>query len=121
MMKKITTTIVAMVMVVASFGITVQAARVDDSQHEYYAKTTVVTEVDEESDTVYCVDFHGDEWSFTGIEDWMVGDYCAMVMDNMGTKIIYDDEIVSTTYTGWLNGTFGMNRDGNPIIEIYED
>ena len=66
--------------------------------NNYYALSTTVTDVDYESDTVTVTDHNGNEWQFSGCEDWMIGDGCALVMDDMGTEIIYDDEIVNTRY-----------------------
>lgn len=121
-MKKVIMMVAMVVMMMAGCNTALAASNpVDDvCERDVYAALTVVTEVDEEEDVVYCVDFSGNEWSFTGIEDWMVGDFCSMVMDNMGTKRIYDDEIVSTRYTGWLNGSWGRDENGNAIIEITE-
>ena len=36
-------------------------------------------------------------------EDWAIGDIVAVVMDTMGTELIYDDEIVSVTYNGYID------------------
>ena len=66
--------------------------------NNYYALSTTVTDVDYESNTVTVTDHNGNEWQFSGCEDWMTGDGCALVMDDMGTEIIYDDEIVNTRY-----------------------
>ena len=120
MLKRVMLVVAMVAMMVVGCNASVSASSpVDDAcERDVYAALTVVTEVDEEEDVVYCVDFSGNEWSFTGIEDWMVGDFCSMVMDNMGTKCIYDDEIVSTRYTGWLNGSWGRDENGNAIIEI---
>ena len=122
-MKKVIMMVMIVVMMMTGCNTALAASNpVDDTcERDVYAALAVVTEVDEEEDVVYCVDFSGNEWSFTGIEDWMVGDFCSMVMDNMGTVCIYDDEIVSTRYTGWLDGSWGRDEDGNAIIEINED
>ena len=45
-------------------------------------------------------DFNGNIWIFEGIEDWFIGDICAMMMDNNGTDIIYDDIIISVQCCG---------------------
>ena len=73
-------------------------AKVTITPSNYYALSTTVTDVDYESDTVTVTDHNGNEWQFSGCEDWMIGDGCALVMNNMGTEIIYDDEIVNTRY-----------------------
>lgn len=67
----------------------------------YYAMTTIISYVDEKADEVNCVDVNGNEWVFTGVEDWCAGDICSMMMYNNATpKNIYDDEIVSCRYGG---------------------
>lgn len=67
------------------------------SQHLYSNLTTIV-EIDRDTDIVYCEDFNGYVWSFTGAEDWETGDLCNLVMyDNM-TEKVYDDVIVRTIY-----------------------
>ena len=66
--------------------------------NNYYALSTTVTDVDYKTDVVTVTDHNGNEWQFSGCEDWMTGGGCALVMNNMGTEIIYDDEIVNTRY-----------------------
>ena len=69
--------------------------------NNYYAMTAIVSYVDEYADEVNCVDVNGNEWVFTGVEDWCAGDVCSMMMYNNGTRDnIYDDEIVSCRYGG---------------------
>lgn len=65
-----------------------------------YAKSEVVTSVDRKTDTVTFADRSGNEWQFTGAEDWMVGDHLAAVMDDCGTETIFDDRVVSVRYEG---------------------
>lgn len=69
---------------------------------ELYAKVGIIIELNEEEDTVYFVDFMEQVWCFKGCEDWAIGDVVAAIMDTMGTEVIYDDEIVSVTYNGWI-------------------
>jgi hypothetical protein len=73
----------------------------------FYPMTTVVVELDGRTDSVVCVDFNGNEWSFEGIEDWCVGDYATMMMCDNGTSEIHDDIICDVQYDGWLDGNFG--------------
>lgn len=73
----------------------------------FYSMTTVVVELDGRTDSVVCVDFNGNEWSFGGIEDWCVDDYATMTMCDNGTPEIYDDIICDVRYSGWLDGKFG--------------
>lgn len=67
---------------------------------EKYPRTMTVTEIDTASDTVILTDYVGHEWSFYGVEDWMVGDICSCIMDDNGTENITDDIIISTRYGG---------------------
>lgn len=69
-----------------------------------YPATFVVVELDEVSDSVFMQDFNGQLWGWYGIEDTMVGDVIAAIMDDLGTDEVYDDEIVSIRYCGWLDG-----------------
>lgn len=96
-MKKILALILALVMV-----LTLSAAAAA-TYEGLYAKSTVVVEVNEDDDIVVVEDFNGFLWKFEGCEDWVVGDICAMVMDNNGTpETIFDDIILNTTYCGWV-------------------
>ena len=75
-----------------------------------YAMTTVVT--DYQDGILYCEDFNGMVWTIEcEQEDWMVGDICAMVMDNNGTDVIYDDIIVTYKYDGFVSN-WGYISDG---------
>lgn len=67
---------------------------------EMYPNYGVVSELDYKQDIVYFTDFTGNIWSFYGIEDWQIGDIVAVIMDNMNTMIIYDDEIIMAVYCG---------------------
>ena len=69
----------------------------------FYPMTTIVTEVNYNSDEVTCTDFNGNKWAFTGCEDWLEGDICSMIMCDNGTKTIYDDIIISERYNGWFD------------------
>ena len=49
-------------------------------------------------------DFNGNLWQFEGCEDWLENDVVACIMNDKGTPIIFDDEIVDLHYEGWLEG-----------------
>lgn len=69
---------------------------------ENYPLCGIVIEVNYYSNTVSVKDFNGNIWVFYGAEDWMVNDIAAMIMDDMGTESIYDDEIKIVHYCGWV-------------------
>lgn len=69
---------------------------------EDYAATGIVVETDDTTDTVTVEDFTGNRWCFLGVEDWMPGDICSMVMNDNGTPDITDDIILSARYTGYI-------------------
>ena len=71
------------------------------SKNNLYAKSAKVINVDYENNLVSIEDPNGFCWDFEGCEDWMVGDYCACVMDTKGTNTIFDDEIITVTYQGF--------------------
>lgn len=66
--------------------------------HKIYAKTAAVVEID--NNVVICEDRNGEAWAFESAEGWTEGDMVSMIMDDMGTKTIYDDEIRSVRYCG---------------------
>lgn len=66
-----------------------------------YSRVGVVTGVITHTDTVYVVDSEGIEWTFTGCDDWEVGDGANMIMFTNMTKKIEDDEILSVKYYRW--------------------
>jgi len=68
---------------------------------EIYPATMRVIEVNYTEDTVTVEDFNGFTYTFEGCEDFMVGDGCALIMDDNGTEKIFDDEIIMCHYCGW--------------------
>lgn len=68
---------------------------------ELYAKSGRVVEVNDEHDVVTFMDSNGFLWSFYGVEDWCVGDWCAVIFNTMGTSTILDDKIVNVRYENW--------------------
>ena len=63
-----------------------------------YIMETVVYEFSHETDEVVVETETGNLYAFYGIEDWELGDRCVLVMDDMGTESIKDDEIIRTFY-----------------------
>lgn len=71
---------------------------------EQYPTTMIVNELDYNENMVICIDFNGNEWAFEEIEDWRIGDIASMIMDDMGTELIYDDTIIMVRYSGYMEG-----------------
>ena len=59
------------------------------NKEHLYSISTTVTEIN--NDNI---------WEFYGVEDWEVGDSCALTMYDNKTEQIFDDEIIRTTYCG---------------------
>jgi hypothetical protein len=97
-MKKMYMVIVALVLCGILMGVVACA------QAETYPAALMVVDLDEHEDMVIAVDFNGNEWTWTGIEDIFPGDMIAVVMDDQGTETIYDDEIIDLRYCGWIEG-----------------
>lgn len=54
-----------------------------------------------EKEVVVGVDANGFEWEFAEVgHDYEAGDLCAVIYDDKGTEIIFDDEIVAHRYVG---------------------
>ena len=68
----------------------------------YYPGLLRITEV--QDDLVVGVDANGFEWSFSEEgNDYMADDLCAVIYDDKGTEIIFDDEIVAHRYVGTVD------------------
>ena len=67
-----------------------------------YPATFMVSAVDLDNDLVFLVDFNGNEWAISGVEDWMEGDIASAIMSDNGTPVIYDDRIVDIRYSGYI-------------------
>lgn len=65
-----------------------------------YPLAVTVAGFDFESDSVIFEDGSGEQWLYRGIEDWMIGDRAACLMDSCGTEDIYDDLILTARYGG---------------------
>lgn len=70
----------------------------------YYGMTAVVYNISEATDTVTIKDFNGNLWQFKGVEDWALDDVVSCIMDDKGTTLIKDDEIVKVRYSGYFEG-----------------
>ena len=70
-----------------------------------YASVMVVTDVVELEDATYLLELEdatGNVWEYeTDIDDMAINDTVAVLMDNMNTVSIYDDEVVGLNYSGW--------------------
>jgi len=69
-----------------------------------YPATGIVTTVSESGQFIEFTDFNGNIWEINGDpEDWACGDRIAVIMSDKGTpESIYDDEVLSTRYCGWV-------------------
>lgn len=66
-----------------------------------YPTSGIVIKVNRAEDFITIEDYTGNIWKWSGAEDWTVGDYCALIMNDKGTTQINDDEIISIRYTGY--------------------
>jgi len=71
---------------------------------EIYPQTFVVGDINRSTNAVAFVDYNGNIWTWEGIEDWMIGDIAAAIMDDNGTETIYDDMIITLRYAGYMEG-----------------
>ena len=59
-----------------------------------------IVEIEEENDVVVVMDTIGMLWEFEGIEDYMLDDTVALLMDRNNTETIFDDIILRVFYVG---------------------
>ena len=71
---------------------------------DIYPTTVIVRDLDFQHDLVICEDCNGNEWTFEGIEDWDIDDMASMIMYDMETPTIEDDEIIIVRYSGYAGG-----------------
>ena len=71
---------------------------------DIYPTTVIIREIDYLNDLVICEDYNGNEWIFEGVEDWDIDDMVSMIMNDMGTEEIEDDEIIMMRYSGYAEG-----------------
>lgn len=70
--------------------------------HGFYPECGIVKEISNNEITVEL--FNGNLFSFYAEDgDWFVDDICSMIMYDNGTETIYDDEIVSVKYCGYID------------------
>ena len=71
------------------------------NKEHLYSISTTVTATDRENDIVTVTEINGsNKWEFYSVEDWEVGDSCALTMYDNKTEQVFDDEIIRTTYCG---------------------
>lgn len=69
---------------------------------EIYPMAFSVVDVNYAEDVVILLDGNGNEWTWEGIEDWMIGDVAAAIVEDNNTGCIHDDELVSLRYCGYI-------------------
>ena len=77
-------------------------AGANDIMSHVYPLCGIVIEVNYAEDYIAIEDFTGNVWEWEGAEDWHEGDIAAMIMEDNGTEIIYDDIIMDIAYNGWV-------------------
>lgn len=98
MKRAIITTLIAGTMAAAIAGCSAQA----QNNSREYPDCGVIIGTDENKDLVTIQMQNGNMFDFYGIEDYFIGDLVAVIMNDNGTPEVYDDEIISTKYVGWI-------------------
>ena len=70
------------------------------NEPKVYPMAVTVVDISEALDTVTVEDSNKNLWQFHGVEDYMVGDVVACIVDTNGTPEIKDDVIIQTRYNG---------------------
>lgn len=105
MKKTITITAIVLTVILCTTAILVGfTTRPAENEADHLYPNTAIVDRLEDNDIVVCVDCNENVWTFYGIEDWQEGDIVSLLMDDMGTATIYDDEIVKTYYSGTVKG-----------------
>lgn len=76
------------------------------SLNRVYSNTMEVIDVvnlGDDTQLIELEDYNGNVWEYeTDSTDLLVDDCVSVTMDNMGTDIIYDDEIIGLRYNAWI-------------------
>lgn len=67
-----------------------------------YPQTFIITDINEKTDIVTISTCTGIEYQFTGINDYINGDFVSCVMYNNFSENINDDIILSHKYSGYM-------------------
>lgn len=68
-----------------------------------YPMTALVVDTDVSANIVYISCANGNVFSFTGVEDWQIGDLCTCIMYMIGTDTVHDDIVKTATYAGHID------------------
>lgn len=65
-------------------------------------KVTDIIDLKDNTQVIELEDYNGNVWEYeTDSTDLFINDTVSVILDDMGTDIIYDDEIVSIRYNAW--------------------
>ena len=93
-----------------ALAITATVMNIAGAQAEEYAIQGIIIELDEEQGAVYFMDEQEEIWSFYG-EDWEIGQVIIVIMEDMNTANIYDDEVrLVLSYEWVINNPFTYFR-----------
>ena len=81
--------------------ITIGAKADTIDKENIYNKCMVITNLDYQTDIVTCETSTGFIFEFYGCEDYLINDIIICTMNNKGTKEIFDDEIIDTSFSGF--------------------
>lgn len=96
-----TSTIIILAILISALAGVIVAAKmfspitVEARQNEQYILRAEVINVDTTLGTVECADTNGEAWELYDTDEFENGDFVLLLMDDMGTETIYDDEILS--------------------------
>jgi len=72
-------------------------ASTETTPTEYILRAEVVR-VDPLEDCVACEDINSEVWEFYEVNDFQLGDFVLLLMDDNATEIIYDDEVLDVRF-----------------------
>lgn len=68
--------------------------KLTESAGEVYSDLLLVTDVTVKTDTVTCINSEGNLYEFTGIENYVTGDYVTITFNDNGSRTVTDDVIL---------------------------
>lgn len=98
--------IIICLLIIATTIAVLATAEQNETKGNEYPDTARIIVINYETDEVLVENSIGYHYTFKGVEDYEVGYVLSLIMNDNGTKLIYDDTIVRAKYSGYVWNDF---------------
>lgn len=93
-------------LIVATITVVTATVEQNETKGNEYPDTARIIVINYETDEVLVENSIGYHYTFKGVEDYEVGYVLSLIMNDNGTKLIFDDTIVRAKYSGYVWNDF---------------